>query len=360
MACSDDRYMAAEPEPVYERIANRRWQIDYHYLPFKRDRWQPIGCTATHAFAVLQKDNSFTPVVMHLVKQNMLKPSQCLHTKRPFVSPWRRYTDSFFDFLGGCAYKDRMCLVLSDSLLLMDAQWRVHMRDNRIALHHLAACSMNGRYVVVVGVETGSSTQSMFVYDTRLSPPRCVLYEKTVEPEIVSVHLLHNIEHALLAQCADGRTRRLVIEKADHPPRYVTRDVGDMRVCTSSERPAHTKELNETGHIVQLIGDCFMRVRSKDDIERTMRTGQAVVDAQEYEKGYMVSHHADNSLQFFTPDLVHIMTIPWEFVAAPSLQYEGGVATILKPYASLGRCLDDPDTIALMASFGALVTIKLL
>lgn len=357
--------MAAVDSPekrLHSRLMNGKWAIHHHYIPFPRSQWYPIGCTRTHAFAVIKSESGgYTPICMQLVYRTMVRPSQCLVPPRDFVSPWRRYPEPFADFLGGCAHEDRMCLVLRGGLLVIDANWMVHLRDNCITLATLVSCSMNGRYLVVVGVETGMETQSLFVYDLRTRPACRVHYTSVVEPAIRAVSLLANIEGAMLVQCENGRTRRVLLAEQSRGSRYQLKDVGDLTTTAPSERPLFAKELSETSRIVQLLGNAFILVKSKDDVDRaSMAKHQLFVDVIDYEQGVVAGQDANNSLHFFTSKLTHIISVPWETIAAASLLYENGVPSILRPYPSLGRCVDAPDVVTLLASFGALVTIKIL
>lgn len=381
MACTDDDFdeertprldsfhydptvpppMAADTEEskTHTRLSNGRWQIEQHYIPFPRTEWHPIGCTSSHVFAVIKNDrHEYSPIAMQLTYRNMRRPSQCIGSE--FVSPWKKYPEPFFHFLGGCAYNDRMCLVMQNSLIIINATWKVHMRDNCVAFRTLISCSMNSRYLVVVGVETGKTEQSMFIYDLTLSLPRRIYYKDVIDENVLAVHLLSNITEAMLVQCESGRTRRMVIEARDGLPRYCVKDFGDLCTTGGRERPTLAKELADTSHIVQLIDKSFVLIKSRTDVDRTKLEQQLVIDVVDYEHGVVVSHDSDNSLHFYTSRLSHIVTVPWESMAAASLYYENGIPSILRPYPSLGKCVDAPNIVVLLASFGALVTVKML
>lgn len=354
-----DAFPVMAADTIESRLSNGKWIIQQHYIPFPRTQWYPIGCTRTHAFAVIKSSHTeYTPICMHLVYRNMLRPSQCVASSREFVSPWKRYPEPFSGFLGGCAYEDRMCLVLRDRVLVIDSKWKVQLRDNCLALSSLVSCTMNGRYLVVVGVETGVYSQAMFIYDFHLSPARRLFYDGNLTPPVISVSLLNNIEHAMLVQCINGRTRRTLIQEQPRAPRVCLKDVGDLTTAASDERPLLAKELACTSRIVQLIDTAFVLVKSKDDVDRTSMVKQTFVDVADYNDGVVVAHDSNNSLHFFTSKLIHIISVPWESIAAASLLYENGVPSILRPYASLSRCVDAPDVVVLLASFGALVTVK--
>lgn len=380
MACVDDdeqveyaaapllRYrlsMSAAPvrqltkkEETYKRIMHGKWRTENHYIPFKRTAWHPIGCTRTHAFAMLQNEDAYTPIVMDLTYRSMVRPSQRMASTREFVSPWTRYSDSFSNFLGGCAHKNVMCIVMSSSVILMTADWRVHLRDNTIALQKLVSCSMNDQYLVVFGVETGKSVQSMFVYYLDDSVPHKVLYRSRIEPPVVCVNLLQNVPDAMLVQCDNGRTRRIVIDKDKRE--YKIRDVGDLKTGSVVDRPLAAKELHASSFLAQLVNKDIVVVKPKGVVERSFGLQQMVVDVIDYEDDLIVCHDASNTVHFFDENLVKIATVPWEHIASAVLLYEDGIPSILKPYSSLSCCADDPTTVVLLASFGALVTIKML
>lgn len=384
MACTDDDPCVPEPRPRISsfrldptirpsmaadtpeerqlaRLSSGKWVIQQHYIPFPRTQWYPIGCTRTHAFAVIKGDRAeYTPICMHLVYRNMTRPSQCVEPPREFVSPWKRYPEPFADFIGGCAHEDRMCLVLRDGVLVINATWKVQLRDNCLTLSALVSCAMNARFLVLVGVETGMTSQSMFVYDFHTAPARRVYYDGRVAVPIRAVSLLNNIEHAVLVQCENGRTRRVLLQEQTRGPRLAVKDVGDLTTTAPSERPLLAKELADSSRIVQLIDSTFVLIKSKDDVDRTSMLRQLVVDVADYNDGIVVCHDSNNALHFFTSKLAHVISVPWESIAAASLLYENGVPSILRPYASLGRCLDAPGIVVLLASFGALVTIKVL
>ncbi len=385
MACTDDDERVPEPRPRIDsfrlgfasarfrmasetpeqrqvaRLSNGKWVIHQHYIPFEHTQWYPVGCTRTHAFAVIKsRHDEYTPICMHLAYSGMARPSQCLSASQDFISPWKRYSEPFSGFLGGCAHGERVCLVLRDGVLVIDSMWKTRLRDNCFALSTLVSCTMNARYLVVVGVETGMSSQSMIVYDFHLSPPRRILYDPAIQPPVRTVSLLNDIEHAMLVQCENGRTRRVLIQEQQRRPRFVVKDMGDLTTIPSDERPHIAKELADSSRIVQIVDTAFVLVKSKDDVDRTAPWRQLFVDVADYSDGVVVSHDSNNALHFFTSKLVHIISVPWESIAAASLLYENGVPSILRPYASLSRCVDSPDTVVLLASFGALVTIKVL
>ena len=380
MACTDDDveprgtridsfraeylpYMAADtPEDMTRsRLSAGRAVIEQHYIPFPRDECHPIGCTRSHVFAVIRTEGKvYTPICMHLVHKYMVLPSHCVSPRREFISPWKKYSEAFVGFLGGCAHEDLMCLVLRGSVIVISATWKVSMRDNHITLSTLVSCTMNRKYLVVVGVETGKTEQSMFIYDVMRTLPRRIYYNNAVKPPIRAVSLLNNIDQAILVQCESGRTRRMLIEESDRTPHCTIRDVGDLTTARSTEKPSLTKELAQSSRIVQLIGTDLVLVKNRNDVDRTNFLSQMIVDVVDYEDGIVAVHDADNSLHFFTSKLAHVVSVPWESIAAASLLYENGVPSILRPYSSMGRCLDEPGVIVMLASFGALVTIKML
>lgn len=373
MACVDDEHagahthldddMAAETEEerLHARLSNGRWRLEHHYIPFPRTEWRPIGCTKTHVFAVIKNENNeYTPITMYLAHGAMMLPSHCVDGTKTFTSPWRKYAESFFGYLGGCAHDDRMCLVLENSVIVINAVWKALMRDNHIALRTLVSTAMNSRYLVVVGVEAGRASQSMFIYDLKASPPRRIYYSDAIKAPIRTVFLLNNIEQALLVQTEGGPTQRFVIASDTYSKRTILKNIGDISTLVSTDRPLAAKELAESSRIVQLIGNSFVLVKSHEDVSRVRLNDRMAVDVADYAEGVVVCHDSENSLHFFTSQLRHIVTVPWETCAAAALYYEDGVASILKPYPSLGRCIDAPDTVALLASFGALVTIKML
>lgn len=356
-------YMSAEsPEDKTKcRLSNGRAVIEQHYIPFPRTECHPIGCTSSHVFAVIRnEDDEYTPICMHLVHRFMVLPSHCVTPRREFISPWKKYSEPFFGFLGGCAHDDLMCLVLRGSVIVISATWKMSMRDNHITLSSLVSCSMNAKYLVVVGIETGKTEQSMFIYDMKRSIPRRIYYNCAVKPAIRTVFLLNNFDQAMLVQCESGRTRRVVIEEHDRTPYCTMKDVGDLTTARSTEKPLLTKELARTSRIVQLIGSDLVLIKPRNDVDRTNFLNQMIVDVVDFEDGIIAVHDADNSLHFFTSKLAHVVSVPWESIAAASLIYENGVPSILRPYSSMGRCLDEPEIIVMLASFGALVTIKML
>lgn len=356
MASQSTRQLSSK-DMLMDRVMNAHWRTENNYIPFKRTNWHPIGCTRSHAFAMLQMDDVYSPVVMDLVYRTMVRPSQRMASSRGFSSPWTKYSDTFSDYLGGCAHNNLMCIVLASSVILMTSEWHVELRDNTIALQSLVACTMNDKYLVVFGVEAGKDHQSMFVYNVGERLPRKVLYRSRIEPTVVDAQLLKTAGEAMFVQCENGRTRRIVIDKG--PNGYTIRDVGDLKVCSARDVPLTAKEMQETRHLVQIVGKDAILIKPGGSIERSAGLQSMIVDIIDYQDNLIVCHDADNSIHFFDENLLRIATVPWEHIASAVLLYENGVPSIVKPYSSMSRCLDDPSIIAVLTSFGALVTIKI-
>lgn len=358
MASSSSERRLTPKQALMERIMNGKWRTENVYIPFKRTNWHPIGCTRTHAFAMLQMNDVYSPVVMDLTYCTMVRPSQRLVSRRPFVSPWTKYSDTFTDYLGGCAHNNLMCIIMKNSIILMSADWHVHLRDNTITLQSLVACTMNDKYLVIFGVETGKVHQSMFVYSNVDRLPLKILYRSRIEPTVVDAQLLKNVSEAMLVQCENGKTRRLVIEKK--ATAYNIRDLGYLPVYSERDRPLVAKEMQETRHLVQLIGRDALVIKPGGVAERSAGLQSMIVDMIDYQHDLIVCHDADNSIHFFDENLVRFATVPWEHIASAVLLYENGVPSVVKPYASLSLCADDPSIVAVLTSFGALVTIKII
>lgn len=375
MACTDDapscRFRfhfddidmsadAARPQDgVISRLENAKWVIEHVYIPFQHTAWHPIGCTKTHAFAVLQTDEGYTPIVMKLSYSTMLRPSQCITCREEFVSPWTKHPEVFSNFLGGCAYLNVMCMVLANGVLIFDSNWHVHMRD-RIALQEVISCCMNNDFLVVVGVEAGKQTQSIFIYKVNVDAPYRILYNRDIQPNVLTVQLLNYNTNALIIQCENGRTRRLLIEERDTIPRYRIREYDDLVTGRNTQQCQMTKELSESHRIAKLIGKDVVLIKSKDDIKRSAFLDHMIVDVIDYADGVVVCQDSTNSINFLSEDLYKIVSVPWDHIAAAPLLYENGIPSILKPYPSLSLCTDRPEIVAFLASFGALVTIKML
>ncbi len=358
----DDIDMSAQTSShggVIGRLENAKWVIEHIYIPFQHTSWHPIGCTKTHAFAVLQTEEGYTPIVMKLTYSTMLRPSQCITSREEFVSPWTKHPEVFFNFLGGCAYRDIMCMVLAEGVLIFDSNWHVYMRD-KLALQEVASCCMNQDFLVVVGVETGKQNQSIFVYKVNVDAPYRVYYNRDSQPNVLTVQLLNYDTNALIVQCENGRTRRLLIEERDTVPRFRIRDFGDIVTGRNVEQCQITKELAESRQIAKLIRNDIVLIKSKDDIKRSAYLDHMIVDIIDYDEGIVVCQDASNSIHFLTEELYKIISVPWDHIAAAPLLYENGIPSIRKPYPSLSLCTDRPEIVAFLASFGALVTIKML
>ena len=375
MACTDDapscrfRFhfadidMSAEAstsrDSFMNRLENAKWLIEHVYIPFPHTSWHPIGCTKTHAFAVLQTEDGYTPIVMKLSYSTMLRPSQCITSREEFVSPWTKHPEVFSNFLGGCAYLNVMCIVLANGVLIFDSNWHVHMRD-RIALQEVISCCMNQDYLVVVGIEAGRSTQSIFIYKVNVDAPYRIMYNKDIQPNILTIQLLNYNTNALIAQCENGRTRRLMIEERDTLPKYRIREFDDLVTGRSTEQCQMAKELAESRRIAKLIKNDIVLIKSKDDIKRSAFLDHTIVDVIDYIDGIVVCQDATNSIHYLSEELYKIVSVPWDHIAAAPLLYENGIPSIQKPYQSLSVCSDRPEIVAFLASFGALVTIKML
>jgi hypothetical protein len=282
-----------------------------------------------------------------------------MSSTKKFISPWTKYSDSFTNYLGGCAHDNNMCIVLGTSVIVMDSEWRVVLRDNNIALQKLVACTMNAKFLVVFGIETGKTVQSMFVYYLYDDMPHKVMYRHRIEPAVIQAHLLHNVPNGMLVQCENGRTRRICIEQSG-PDTYSIKDVGDLKTGSSVDKPLVAKELHDSSHLCQLIGNDITVIKPGGVVERSFGMQHMIVDVIDYVHDLIVCQDAYNAVHFFDENLAKIASVPWEHIAAAVLLYEDGVSSILKPYSSLSRCVDDPNVVVMLASFGALVTIKML
>lgn len=344
------------PQETFVReLSQGRTQIKHHYIPYHYTEWHPIGCTDSHAFAVLQNDSAYSIVSIRLMNSMLQRPSQTLSSSSAFTSPWLRHAETFTNYLGGCAHKNRLCVITTRKIVVFDSAMKTLLNDATVSLSALTACSMNHSYLVVVGVEVTKTTQSLFIYKLDVHPPVKVIQYTNFKHVLRDVQMLSSIQNAMLMQYDKRKTLKASI-KCDDARRYYISKVGEISQDIDTF-PTLSKELSETRRILQIYDKQVVALEPGRVVRMTAPADRAIVDASDFQHGVMITHDAANTIRFYDQSMKFVTMIPWESLVAPTFYYDKKIPSIAHPYNSLSVCQDDKNIIAILASTGELITV---
>lgn len=336
-------------------LSQGRAQIKHHYIPYYYTAWHPIGCTDSHAFAVLQNDSAFSIVSIRLVASAMQRPSQTLCGTNTFTTPWMRHAETFTNYLGGCAHKNKLCVISTRKIVVFDSAMKVILNDSTLSLSSLVTCSMNQCYLMIVGVEVTEKAQSLFVYKLDTHPPVKVIQYTNLKYPLTNVQLLSSISNAVLMQYEKKKTVKAKIE-CNEMRRYHVVKLGEIS-HDFTQFPTFAKELSETRRIVQIYDKQVVALEPGRVVRISPPADRFIVDAIDFHHGVTITHDAANTLRFYDDTMKFVTMISWERLVAPTLQYDEKVPSIILPYNSLSVCQDDKNIIAVLTSTGELITV---
>lgn len=271
-----------------------------------------IGLTASHAFTIEQKDCRFYLHCIDHIKTTFDTPFAAARANRPFVSPWKLYHEPFMDYLGACAFEDSVCIIMSNKVHVLSANWTTKWISSSFRASKIVSSTMNNAFVVI------ATENEIFVFSQVGDRDRAPIIKHAVSAK--SVQLLTGDNNNCLIVTRVGSTNKSTIyditsiETENGGMFFVMDDLNEecspmlmlnqRKDFTLFDKPSEVVCVREysPGLVMQLSADtACLQWNSKGctSIKTCSLMTNMIVDVCVSSNGLVVVHDSKNKIHFF-------------------------------------------------------------